>query len=429
MKHCKSEYDFNGTILRADPEAKIVTFGKWVWDRPRFIAKAEDVIFLAEMAQGPLPDVEGKYYDEKVNKAFTKALGITPSKFKGIWNSVMLSVWVDPIKEQVYRYAFERNLAWHNNKNHLQLLWRAKDLVLQCEADGNHHIAPFVWAFQRPPQELKKILGKGLWKRLCKNSLSRNLCIAKHLEVWYFDSLLVGDPYEQKKNIEVLNLFPSRALKWGRVRLDNLGLWAAKQSKHHQWDNLKYGRLVHLAVDTRRMANSLGEPFSFEWSAEEMEERHGRYTRLRLSGQYSKTPFEVLKDNPLKELHGRGGWTAHLLMSPYEVAEEGRAMRHCVASYLGNVSRGEYLVYSIRKDGKRSSTLGVRLEKRSEGDRWTAHQHYGLANKIVPHDEEQFGLQVVAELRSRLSGELQNRRAESITSGAIINLEEERRMA
>lgn len=316
----------------------------------------------------------------------------------------MLSVWVDPIKEQVYRYAFKSRLPNPTGGVTLERLWSNIDLVRQCEEDGNHHIVPFVLALEKAPQDLKRAFGKGLWKQLCKNSLSRNRDLSRHWGgVVYFD---VKRPFSEPSRaiLRTLNKYPSRALKWKELGIvGGTGLWAARCSGFHKWGFEEFLRLRHIAQDTSRMASMLGEPFSLKWGAEEMVERHERYTAMQLSGEYSKEPFKVLEDFLLKEWHGEGGWSAHLLMSPYEVAEEGRAMRHCVAGYGGAVKSGSYLVYSFRKDGERRSTLGVKKCLKGGGLQctgfiWDIDQHYGFGNGILTTVELAMGRRLLAEL-------------------------------
>lgn len=73
-----------------------------------------------------------------------------------------------------------------------------------------------------------------------------------------------------------------------------------------------------------------------------------------------------------------------------EIADEGDAMSHCVASYLGSVRSGDYLVYSIKKNGERSSTLGVIVKGRQQGKShsFTLNQQYGRFNAGVKDVDE-----------------------------------------
>ena len=59
-------------------------------------------------------------------------------------------------------------------------------------------------------------------------------------------------------------------------------------------------------------------------------------------------------------------------------------MKHCVASYTNAVADKKYLVFSVQKDGVRTSTAGYTRQN----DMWIIHQHYGKCNKRVTDDDE-----------------------------------------
>jgi hypothetical protein len=93
-----------------------------------------------------------------------------------------------------------------------------------------------------------------------------------------------------------------------------------------------------------------------------MHEEHDRVSRAIAAGRFSDEHFEELAH--VIPLHVNcQDWTAQLLESPLDIAEEGRAMRHCIASYIGEVAHGEYAVFSIRNPaGERYSTLGLHID-------------------------------------------------------------------
>lgn len=59
--------------------------------------------------------------------------------------------------------------------------------------------------------------------------------------------------------------------------------------------------------------------------------------------------------------------------------DEGRAMHHCVSTYAEECSRGESLIFSIRKDGRREATLQLVYS----GDRWVQKQLSGVCNAAI----------------------------------------------
>jgi hypothetical protein len=52
-----------------------------------------------------------------------------------------------------------------------------------------------------------------------------------------------------------------------------------------------------------------------------------------------------------------GDYEFALLRTPLALFQEGRAMRHCVASYVQDVMAGRSNIYSIRLEGARVATL------------------------------------------------------------------------
>ncbi len=82
---------------------------------------------------------------------------------------------------------------------------------------------------------------------------------------------------------------------------------------------------------------------------------------------------EHLPDPPL------GGTTDIVpLRTPEEVVEEGRIMRHCVASYLHRVAAGNYFIYRVTHPVR--ATLGIERDQ----DQWVVDQIQGEKNSHVP---------------------------------------------
>lgn len=81
-----------------------------------------------------------------------------------------------------------------------------------------------------------------------------------------------------------------------------------------------------------------------------------------------------------KLTHGDIVWEAKLLTTPAQMIEEGRSQHHCVASYIPNVEEGDYLVYSITKNGERYSTFGM---TRDVTVGYRKNQHYKAGNEML----------------------------------------------
>lgn len=77
-----------------------------------------------------------------------------------------------------------------------------------------------------------------------------------------------------------------------------------------------------------------------------------------------------------------GELTYTMLRTSAALAGEGRAMRHCVGSYAPMVLRGQCLIFSVTKAGKRVAT--VELEPAVEAGDWSVVQIRGVCNSAPP---------------------------------------------
>ena len=118
--------------------------------------------------------------------------------------------------------------------------------------------------------------------------------------------------------------------------------------------------------------------------------------------------------NLLYSLQGRNGWTATLLTKGEDILAEGLAMHHCVAAYADSVAEGKYLIYSIKKDGERYSTLAyshyrMRPTTKIEEAYYPAamhttfNQHYKVCNKIVDNPNALELQQFITEWYSQMN--------------------------
>lgn len=82
----------------------------------------------------------------------------------------------------------------------------------------------------------------------------------------------------------------------------------------------------------------------------------------------------------LPSFEGDGGWSAVALASSGALAEEGRSMRHCVATYAQRCAAGESCIFSLRKNGERIATLELTP---TENDSWIPSQLYGPSNASI----------------------------------------------
>lgn len=352
-----------------DYENKVVEFCGERWDRFFYIINAKHACNLL-----------GIYSNYTINKSikvwagqqFTTTYGITPTNFKRKFNAIMQELWIKPVEKHLKTYAF--SYAGKIAPNKVIRLHENKRLIEQAEKDKLDNIIPFIYVSGKSPKELKEVFGKCLWKRLCKNSKTRNVLIGK---IWMNNEEYINQT-QTKEIISTLNQFPSKYLKRGfrsPYNFDDGGLYCIR--------NKMPSNFQYFYNDTKRMANQLGETFNSKWSPRKIKEKHEEFTSKINEKKYSKDTYPAVKD--IAKRFTNKEFTAELLQSAYDIYTEGVSMRHCVGSYAGDVANGDYLVYSIRdKDNNRYSTLGIRKDR---DNKWVFDQHYKYKNKQVNNDD------------------------------------------
>jgi len=360
-----------------------------------------DILYDLQGVLGhPLKGAEGykPYYD-----VFTKHYGCPASHFKKVFNMVMKTLWVTPVEKYVQRYCFGKVMYKKStggfkdahkvgiNPIKLKTVWKRKALLDQSEEDGLKTIQPLLFHTGQSPEILKKVLGKGLWKRVCKQSYSRNLHISKRL---------VDEPHI-KMVVKDLMEFPSKYLKRGAnspVPFDSTGLayWKLEQKgqvpsltkEKFAWGksgNVTSRDIMYRISDTERMAGILGLKFNSDWTWNKIEAKHDEFTRTIEAQKHSSDKFFwtleswVIRDS--EHTVEEEEFTYKLLDNALDIRMEGKEMRHCVGSYSGACNMGQYMVYSVSRGGERYSTLGFSLDFRTGLIEYS--QQYQFGNKRV----------------------------------------------
>ena len=260
----------------------------------------------------------------------------------------------------------------------LKVVRRNIENINQTIEDGNSHILPFVVFTGKTTEDLKKEHGKGLWKRLCKNSHYRNKLIEESTTV----SVMVNYPTSVIKIMNTIDEVKYTNAEFKKELAD----WYTKHFKG-KWTTLTHGDIIDIyncVKDTKQMAEQLGYKFNLNMDYVSLKQLHYKYAKSIRDRQYSSEPFDWLKDIP-KQLN-EGDYSIALLGNPRSIREEGDVMKHCVASYINLVARKEYLVYSVMKNGEKVSTVGY--YKTNDG--WEIQQQYGKCNSRVQDDAEKF---------------------------------------
>lgn len=116
---------------------------------------------------------------KNTNTLFYKKVGITPSNLRKIVNAAVRERLIEGKEEIFNRYCFSKN--GKVNWGMVRLINARIDVIRQVREDGLNNVEPFAVYLGKSPSELKAVFGKGLWKKLCKNSMTKNKKIAKYL--------------------------------------------------------------------------------------------------------------------------------------------------------------------------------------------------------------------------------------------------------
>ena len=333
------------------------------------------------------------------NKVWGEQLGISPTAFKTLWNGKWYTANVKPHERLAKKFCRGSNGTYR--MSHLRHL--GSEHVQMAVKDGNEHLIPFILESDgKSLKELKEFVGKGNWKRICANTVSRNKLLARVMGTSF---TLQPDRKELATRFVKL---PSSILKTGGT-LCGSGYMGTHDAVLETCKKLRIltkpsevRRVQHTYSDTRRMCVQRDLPFNANWNYERIQLLHEELRVAPLRERYSTATFGSISDITVDNVQEKG-YTATLLKSAREICDEGEAMHHCVAIYASDVSKGTYLVYSIRdEEGKRYSTLGIRPYARGEEEKsvvFQLNQHYKTCNGSVDSD-------IVTKLAGRVVNKL-----------------------
>ena len=337
-----------------------------------------------------------KRYLKEEAKKFYEQHGICATNVVKIARGI---VYNEVYKQFPEWYRLCRTTSWTPMSRMFKYL-ETEELLQQCRKDGIANIIPIVAYFKKSPQELKKALGETTWKKLCKNTYSRNrLLFLKN------DARLT--PVEW-------NAVPSTILKSRMYFAPEVYLWLIRTQdiplKNYSKDS-NIQREAGLYIDTQLMCRDAGETFNPNWSKRRMKEEHDRLSRMqreiadRREAEYNleyakllKVDFRELLKVDFRELHEglevikfESGVVAIPLVNMQQVQEEGSKMHHCVGSYARMCAKGEYLVWHLTK-GSVETTLGITAQHENytiavSKDKYTLQQHYGFCNAAVEDED------------------------------------------
>jgi len=315
------------------------------------------------------------------NARFTTAANCTPSKFLKLVNALMYKVFVAKYSDKLVKnFTLSDYRPWRQStisSSRLVKLESAADKLQQAMDDGLWNITPFIYQLNKSPKELKEMFGKGLWSRLCKNSFTRNNLLCTFYELSNRNDSI------DSRIIKELNLVSSTILRKFSINsytIYSYELMHLSFSRKGEYAKVTINDLLFV-VETRCMADQLGEVFNPQWSKRKMHEKHEQFSRDITARDYPDEPFSFVQDLPSS--FSTEEFTCKLLDSKFKIALEGKEMHHCVAFYANSSSRGEYLVYAVMQGDEKYSTIGFTRDKVTGKVR--IQQHYKRFNAKVDH--------------------------------------------
>lgn len=317
---------------------------------------------------------EQVYNTKQRNKEIADMLGCSRSVLYKHFNKLQAKAFIAPIYDVLKKVSkYQGGQRWDGNI--IRKVNESKDILLQTYEDKLYNILPIIALTGKSPKELKQEY-KGVWKIISKNSLNKNKALVK-----------AGSKYHA--NISSLAHLPTTILEKFSNNNAVVMEYIANNFKG-QW-NKPLANETRIAKDAVYLAEQLGVTVDPKWTPRRMKEEHDKMSQNITAKKYSKDVFDSVKDVSIKAFEHEG-YVATLLDNAFAIAEEGNAMGHCVAGYSGSVARGAYLVYSVMKDGERSSTIGINrraisLAKKEYGQ-WYLEQQYGKYNTSVKDEEE-----------------------------------------
>lgn len=349
----------------SDTQAMTITVSYKVFSKPDLIRRREtDFGFKSEICEIPL----GTEHTPKVlHKFFAEMLG---PRFNFRFFAANYWLWIGN-RMTVRTGNMLRYDGRHWQSYDSSLVALANSLlpyINEAERDGLYHLIPAILAHGASPQQIRAKIGRGSWRRVANNSVSRNLLIMRA-------ALRCPVKYRDDAFVRLLEM-PSGILPSVRHGADADEIIAARITPRKRRD--EFFATLHIVSDTRRMM--LPAEFNPEWGLARMRREHELATKAVMQQRYSAKPFA--SDWAFE----KDGYSARLLTSQLDIATEGATQHHCVASYARIAAKGDYAVFRI--DGKERATAGIRGRQ--------VDQVYGACNAQVSDECLKFARMVAS---------------------------------
>lgn len=329
-----------------------------------------------------VPKASNIYFQKDRLAYYTKALGGNPKKYIREYQACMFKAFIPEDLQKVAQKFCRTGKKRHWINAYVQQLNSKAGTIRQCIKDGQQNIIPLLIAQDGTysVSEFRKLIGKSVWKKVLKNTETRNFLIGEGIR-----------NHITPNSLEEALLYPSSILKYSCKNYPVESLHIIKKQKLITKTS-KHQFVVNIITDTKNMYRQLDRVLpkqSRNWSLEKWEDRHSWCVDQINLKKYSKEKFCWLHDFEKSYVSENGNYTATLLDNAHAIRTEGDNMKHCVGSYSDRVKNGEYLVWSMKdSEGKHSSTLGAYISTKEGIKTARFNQHYKHCNQQVVCEEE-----------------------------------------
>lgn len=297
------------------------------------------------------------------NKAIFSITHVPQRKFVKLVQGKMFEAFVKPIPENL-RLKLCFGPGGHLSPRRIKAVTKSLPILMQAVEDKQDNILPYLLHFGKSPSELKATLGKGLWKRMCATTFSRNKAIVSYISAHPTPYSVSITDFQKQKLLEAFEL-PTTLLNLFSTRMHNfeVALYAKLQCKGGWSSPLTMQNIFITYQDTAEMRKRYDNKDSkamLTWSTKRLNAEHEAYIKRSFIEKYSDKPFTWAEELGIGTFSYKG-YEVTPLLSEMEIGVEGQAMQHCVGMYGSRSSRQEYLVCSVKKNGERYSTIGIRM--------------------------------------------------------------------
>lgn len=347
----------------SDAAAMTITVGETVFAKPDLWRRSEmDFHFKSEICAPPMGT---EHTPKSLHKFFAEMLG---PKFNRRFFAANYWLWIGN-RMTVRTGNMLRHEGRHWQRYDDGLVAAAHSVlpyINEAERDGLYQLIPVILTHRASPQDIRAKIGRGAWRRVATNSVSRNWLIMR--AVMRCPAKIRDEAY-----VRLLDL-PSGVLPAIRLGAAEDEIIAARITPRKRTPEFLH--TLNIVSDTRRMM--MPAEFNPAWGLARMRREHELATKAIMERRYSKKAFA-----PDWSLEGEG-FSATLLTSQADIAVEGATQHHCVASYARSAAMLEYAVFRI--DGKERATAGIRNGQ--------VDQVYGACNTQVSDECKAFARKV-----------------------------------